>query len=429
MAADKPKKPSQFMDVSKPGKSTPTASSRPIIVGHKPEVRDPMVTEESDVSAQEQVIDVKRTAPKVITPLESESQQQDDNNPTSPDSSSVTAVDDTPKEAPLVDEAPESVTPASLDSNVPSKEPKKEKDSNDKGSSVINAVVGQATKNKDKKTDKKIDELEKRQAEIEKLIEDKKYFVHTTQVTKKQRKTRWIALLILLIIAIGAYLAIDAQVVKNNYKLPYEFFKDQEIDMDSNLPVVEAPSTDRGAKEQPAENGTFTGEEIESVNKKFSIKIPDGWRMLLITESDSLYPEDVNTPDSLEYKPGDRPVITRQPSLGTDAPVRFSVNYLESHIENGFLNDDSTKTAITLDDGTKGTRYYRQEPLQDVEGLGAYPGEKQYVYEFEAKDGGKIVVVYRILEKNKYDFANQLEKSDPNRLEFIEEVIKTLKIN
>src|SRR5688500_10351004 len=75
--AEKPKsktakKQPQVMDVSKPGKTAPSASSRPIIVGHKPVVQDSMVNEEKEMpsnESEEHKITVNRTGPKVIAPL------------------------------------------------------------------------------------------------------------------------------------------------------------------------------------------------------------------------------------------------------------------------------------------------------------------------------------------------------------------------
>ena len=70
----KAKKQSRVMDVAKPGKTAPSASSRPIITGHAPPVKDPMVNEDKKMSegeSEEHKIDVKRSSPKVIAPLTS----------------------------------------------------------------------------------------------------------------------------------------------------------------------------------------------------------------------------------------------------------------------------------------------------------------------------------------------------------------------
>lgn len=45
-----PKKdsPQKVFDVSRPGKTSPGSTSRPVIVGHKPQVKDPMMSERTD---------------------------------------------------------------------------------------------------------------------------------------------------------------------------------------------------------------------------------------------------------------------------------------------------------------------------------------------------------------------------------------------
>lgn len=281
MAAGKSsKKPSQFMDVSKPGKIAPTASSRPIIVGHEPTVQDPMVTEDGSATPEELRVDVKRTAPKVITPLNAVKELENVDEPAmsdmvsepSADETETPAEEDTTTEQAQSNAADEKISGAS-DAVSSTGESKSAKDPSDKSSSVVDAVVGQATKEKDKKSDKKIEELEKRQAEIEKLIEEKKYFVHTTQVTKKQRKNRWASLVLLLLVIVGAYLAVDAQVIKNNIQLPYEFFKEESTDKTTDSQAsVNNKSSEENKTEQAVADEIFVSKE-----SGVSFRHPEGW--------------------------------------------------------------------------------------------------------------------------------------------------------
>lgn len=416
-----PRKQSTFTDVTKPGKTAPSASSRPIIVGHKPSIQDPMVNDENS-SVEEPKMDVKRTAPKVVEPLNSSAEQKQ---VVAESSKNVEASDVTDTESGIV----QSGLDTDRDSEVAEMVESTDKDNS---TATVDAVIGQDAKDKSKKVDKKADELAKREEEVQKLIDSKKYFVNVTPSTSNKRKKAWVLLLVVVLLLIGAYIAVDAQIIKNNIKLPYEFFREVKTEK-APSPVTEPSAVKKDVNEESSEKdnqtSSFGGEVVESIGKKFSIKVPNGWRLVNLTDSDGLYPADINSADSLEYKSSERPVITQQPTIGTDGPVRFSVNYLEAGQVNGFLNEQMTKTVFALDDGIKGARYYYQEPLKDAEGLGAYPGEKQYIYEFETKDGGKVVVVYRILEKNQYIPANELPKSDLDRLDLVEKVIKTLKIN
>ncbi len=300
MATDKPsKKPSQFMDVSKPGKTAPTASSRPVIVGHKPTVQDPMVNEDS-MPPEAHKIDVKRTAPKVVAPLDSAKELEDTKEPSVSEEASEPNVDtaeipteDTPPVEQTQDNVVEETTVQEGASAAASGgDSRSTKASKDKGSSTVSAVADQASKGKDKKSDQKIEELEKRQAEIEKLIEDKKYFVHTAQATKKQRKTRWIAIILAFLLLVGAYLAIDAQVIKNDIQLPYEFFKESQKDTANevhNPAPATSPTEDKSSKQQPL--------EYENKEFGFGFTIPAEWAALIDNVDEIVY-EDLLTESS-----------------------------------------------------------------------------------------------------------------------------------
>ena len=470
------------MDVSKPGKTAPSASSRPVIVGHKPILKDPMVQrdkskdrdeEKPSGESEEHKITVNRTGPKVVAPLnipdetESKEEEEDADESALPPkvSSALTGesesaedeAETTPKPEAEAEELPEELPAEPAEPEAPGEEPavtedspasppssqskpakesdkdsgkeksRESKSAKDKNTAVIDAVAGEVAKNKDKKDAALDTEIQKHQAEIDKLVEQKKYFVHTSQTTKSQRKTRWIAVLLVLLLLSGAYLAVDAQVIKNDIQLPYEFFKEEkQPDPSVTVPTTTNPAT-KPEKQTEKEKEAYSGQVVELASKAFSIKIPDGWQVQVF--KDSIYPQDVNTADSLVYTPGKKPVVSYPEGFGTDAPIRFQAFYIKNDEETILPQDDETKAAFITDTGAKGTRYYRQEPLKDVEGIGAYPGAKSYRYEFEVKDGGKVYVIYRILQKNQYHPANQLPKSDPDQLELVEQVVKTLKIN
>lgn len=320
----------KVMDVARPGKSAPSASSRPVIVGHKPTVKDPMVSEDKkmpDNEPDEHKIEVKRNGPKVIEPLSSAEELSAGQEASAEESDAATEQGDTPimpepeteapapetsedksaeessadesdpagqpEEEPSAEEPaaeteaaepeadsepaePEAEEPAPEadaapdKSQEPGKGEKDQKSSNDKSSSVVDAVVGQAAKSKEEKEkeDKKNEELQKRQAEIDKLVEEKKYFVHTSTTTKKERKTRWLVLLVSVLLLAGAYLALDAQLVKNDCWLPYEFFKEQQKSINS-IPV---DSNDSTAASKQATSESVSKEEF---SKGVSVKLGD----------------------------------------------------------------------------------------------------------------------------------------------------------
>jgi hypothetical protein len=202
----KASKDAKIIDVAQPGKTAPAGTSRPIIVGHKMLQQDPMISEDKAVATPEpEKAEDKAPAAtshnKVIVPL----------NETKPE---VKAADAKAKsEEPKPEESPKPEEPKDDEPNSAETD----------GSAVVDAVAEQATAKK--KQDQETEADKKRQAELEKLVEEKKYFVPIGQV-RHRRNTRWgIALLFLLIIVVGAYLALDAGVVQANIKLPIDLIK------------------------------------------------------------------------------------------------------------------------------------------------------------------------------------------------------------
>jgi hypothetical protein len=199
-------KEAKIIDVAQPGKTAPAGTSRPIIVGHKMLQQDPMISEDKTAAPESEKSEGKPAAEaaptasshnKVIAPL-TESKPED----------KAAAKPEEPKS--------EEAKPEESKSEEP-------KPAEPDGSAVVDAVAEQATAKK--KQDQENEADKKRQAELEKLVEDKKYFVPIGQV-RHRRNTRWgIALLLLLIVVAGAYLALDAGVVQANIKLPVDLIK------------------------------------------------------------------------------------------------------------------------------------------------------------------------------------------------------------
>jgi hypothetical protein len=220
-ASDKNKK--QVMDVSKPGKTPASASSRPVIVGHKPQVQDPMMTTEE---TKDETPETSETTPevsspalskKVITPLSEADKDADEpaeDEPTEEASEEPEQVSEAAEEpdekqaAPVTEEAEEPKTPEPEDST---------------DSAVVDAVIDQVG-------DKKQDEIEaeeerKRQETIEKLVAEKKYFVPIGKAHKKSNQISLVLTLLLFVVLVGIFVAIDAEVLDAGFKLPFDVIK------------------------------------------------------------------------------------------------------------------------------------------------------------------------------------------------------------
>jgi len=172
-----------FDDVEKPGKSAPSPTSRPVIINHGPMMKDPMVSKiEPDDPKTEEKRPVPAPSQKVVEPL------------------NKTVESDTKPEPPVAEEA------------------KKDPAKSENDAAVVEAVAGQAIKNKNAKPSP---EETAKIAEVESLIEEKKYFLSIAQV-KRRRNKRWLlGVIVVGVVLAGLYLAIYAGLLDIGVKLPY----------------------------------------------------------------------------------------------------------------------------------------------------------------------------------------------------------------
>jgi hypothetical protein len=201
MATSKSDADKQVMDVAKPGKTAPDASAKPVIVGHKPMVQDPMMTAEVNAETEkagpeEQLVAAATTstAKKVIAPITREEEPGEVESPeaeTTPEDSTAqtTEVGDTGENT----------------------------DSND--SAVVDAVIDQVGA---KKPEGLSEEELKRQEELDKLVADKKYFVPIGKVHRNSSRLIIGFTLLLLVVFLGLLLAIDAEIIEAGFTLPFD---------------------------------------------------------------------------------------------------------------------------------------------------------------------------------------------------------------
>lgn len=193
------------MDVSKPGKVAADASARPVIVSHRPQVQDPMVKPETEISelepASEKPVEPQSalaSGEKVIEPLHNDivAVAKDSQIPTT----------DTPNESIVKDEVK---APAD---NQPKKSASSE-------AAEVDAIADQAGNSKQKaKQDE--EQAAAQQAHLQKLIDDKKYFVKIGQVARRRNNRIAVVLLVVLLLGVGVYVAIDAKLLKVGFDVP-----------------------------------------------------------------------------------------------------------------------------------------------------------------------------------------------------------------
>ncbi len=240
MATEKTNKP--ISDVEKPGTSAPAATSKPVILSHGPAVQDPMVTTPIDDVPAEKPSGSALMSHKTLQPLKSQDKEKTE------------AKEEEPKEAQKDEVA--SDDKALEGSDEPS----------DAG--AVDALANQITDKR--KEELKNDEAEKKRLELEKLIEDKKYFVPVGEA-KRHRNNRWAAIVILLlVILVGSAAAMDAGFINPGFKLPFDFIKNPAaVDKAEDTPaptVTQAPAVTRPTT-------------TEYINKDFGFKFthPKEW--------------------------------------------------------------------------------------------------------------------------------------------------------
>lgn len=188
------------MDVSKPGKSMPDLSARPVIVTHRPMVQDPMVKSE-----------VKTEEPVVVEKPEPETDASEDSSP-SHEKKVIKPISD------------------SVESSETTEEPKKDEPTEEETAAaeaaVVEAVASQAQSRSGKKAGEPSAQDMAKQEHLQKLITDKTYFVSVGQATRRRnRRNAAVLLIFMLMILAGGYAAIDAGIIASNIELPVDLIK------------------------------------------------------------------------------------------------------------------------------------------------------------------------------------------------------------
>ncbi len=193
MATTNDKEPGKLFDIAKPGTSKPDASARPLIVGHRNMVADPMV------------------APKAAEPSAKKELK-----PTTGAGVKIEPMNEVKPEEPAPDAAePEAESPPA-DQQQPSpeeSEPPAEELPADNQKSKAEAAAEK--------------EAADRQAVAQELIASEKYVLPIGEARHGHPGRTFLSVLaVLVVLAAAGYLALDAGLLDLGLELPYEFIKD-----------------------------------------------------------------------------------------------------------------------------------------------------------------------------------------------------------
>lgn len=178
-----------IMDVSKPGQSAASSTSRPIIVGHKPVLQqDPMVSAAEVTEtppASDEAPKVKVTREKVLKPLNETKEAAD---------APVEDKVEKPKEEPEQTEAGSKVPEIS-------------------SSAAVDALASEVSAKRE--AEQASEEDIKQQAHLEELVQSRKYFVPLGEVSRKRNIHILFLLLfmIFVLLPVGLNFVIDAELL------------------------------------------------------------------------------------------------------------------------------------------------------------------------------------------------------------------------
>ncbi len=175
----------KLFDVTKPGKTAASATSRPIIVGHGGAInQDPMVTPPAEDTKPSENSSLQTHGNAVISPLKAAVPVE-----------AGKETSETGNTEPINTPDTDSVNPESSDS------------------ATVDALANEANAKKEQK--KEGDENAARVLELEKIIESKQYFVPIGESKRHRSNQRILITFILLLIisVVGANFAVDAEVL------------------------------------------------------------------------------------------------------------------------------------------------------------------------------------------------------------------------
>ncbi len=222
VAEEKSNKPAQkVFDITHPGKSIPSASSRPVIVTHKPNIADPMVSRTNQPSKDQGTTEEPTAGEGSEMIMETPKKNRIE--PLHTDVSPDEADSDMP------DTSDESVMP---EENEPSNQAQDEVTESDNAKNEetgeISEAAAEATAKKEEQTkaSKQEAEAHKQQAEVEALINNKQFFVPINAVQKRRYKEVILVVVLIILIVISLLAALDAGLLDVGVTPPTDFIQD-----------------------------------------------------------------------------------------------------------------------------------------------------------------------------------------------------------
>ncbi|HET7528606.1 MAG TPA: hypothetical protein VFJ84_00035 [Candidatus Saccharimonadales bacterium] len=227
----------RVFDVTRPKNVSPSATSKPVIVGHQPVVSDPMVREE-------------KPAPTRISI--NESAADGPGSEILPETAAPAIIEPTVSTVP---ETPEAFTPDNRSSRpMPQYDP----------------IVPANIPDDQDSSIPRLPKLEPEAHETGRHIEG----LHLAPARKKKRWPRYLSLVILLLIAV--YLVLDSGLINTGIKLPFHVFKQKSQPAASSAASSQAPSQAANTPAGPSIPDGFKEYRIAGTNITFAAPLAWG---------------------------------------------------------------------------------------------------------------------------------------------------------
>lgn len=309
----------RVFDVSKPHKIGPNPTSKPVIVGHRPTMADPMVRDDDEFLSHS---DKSRVSVPVMT----------DDKPEQSESSfpSFFTENDDKEEKPFEKEAakPDEEPEKSDWDEVKNPETKDEH----KYTSV-ESLIGDDEKEADKPKDNKEDDKGDSGGDSGGHLIGTLPLPNPKGAGPRRSKTMLWGVSFLLLLGAGAYLAIDAGAIGSGIKLPFEFFKEKPAvvqpvittpppapvkkpALDANLTKYTVPETALSFA-YPKVWGTATPTKDPGFSKRINTNVPAG----NVSNSDGTYAYLVSFSDKKDVQV----VVTSSKYL----PLKWTAEYYD----------------------------------------------------------------------------------------------------
>ncbi len=210
----------RVIDVAKSGKKRPDATSRPLIIGHKNMIEDPMVKAEASATLAVKKDESSDEGEPIVVSHED----------TKIEPSQAKTIEPLKKADAEQPEAAAEATPPPEEKAQETTEEKSEASPSTPEEAPAEEAPSDAAPSEAKPTDKQIKQNEEelaKQAAVQKLIESKQYVVPIGEAKKRRNGQRWLLLLVFVILfaVVAVDLLVDAGIIKTSFNPPVDLIK------------------------------------------------------------------------------------------------------------------------------------------------------------------------------------------------------------